>query len=57
MLDRDVQLLNALSPIFVTLVPMVAVVRLLQLRNALPPILVTLLGIVMLGREVQPLKA
>ena len=57
MLGREVQFLNVLAPIYVTLVPIVAVVRLVQLKNVPPSRLVTLLGIVMLGREVQPLKA
>ncbi len=57
MLGREVQFLNVLGPIYVTLVPIVAVVRLVQLKNVPPLRLVTLLGIVTLGREVQFLKA
>ncbi len=57
MLGREVQFLNVLCPIYVTLVPIVAVVRLVQLKNVPLSRLVTLLGIVTLGREVQFLKA
>jgi hypothetical protein len=56
-LVRLVQLLNALSPILVTLLGIIMLARLVQLLNAPIPMLVTLLGIVMLVRLVQPLNA
>src|SRR5438477_6223926 len=56
---------NASDPMFVTLLPMITLVRLVQKANAFPPppacrvvpIWVTLSGIVTLVRLVQPLNA
>ena len=50
-------LVKALSPIVVTLLPIVTEVRELQLLKAHLPIVVTLLPMVTEVREVQPLKA
>ena len=47
MLVKLVHQLNALSPILVTLFPIVMLVKLLQSLNASLPILVTLFGIVL----------
>jgi hypothetical protein len=47
-----VQSENAITPMLVTFVPMVAVVRLAQPRNASSPMLVTLSGMFTLVRPV-----
>ena len=50
---KEVQFSNALIPIFVTLLPIVTLVRLVQPWNVFSSILVTLLGIVTLVMVVQ----
>ena len=54
---RDLQSLNAYSPMLVTLLGIVTLVRDEQPSNALSSILVTLSGIVTLVRDLQPENA
>ena len=57
MLSRRLHIENAKSPILVTLLGMLILVRLLHWENAASSMLVTLLGIVMLARLEHPKKA
>ena len=45
---------NALSPMLITLLGMIILVREVQHQNALSPMVVTQLGMVTLVRELQP---